>query len=389
MTAPTRHVPMADVAWQHGQVRAELDDAWTALLDDPYCDGAPFVERLETAIADRFGGHGMHVVTTQSGLAAQALVLRALGIGPGDEVVTAPNSDLATTAAISHVGATFVLADLREGSFHLDPDAVRRAIGPRTKAVVAVHMYGIPAYVEEVRAVCEEAGVAYLEDAALALGAQVDGVPAGCLGEAGWFSFAPRKILGGVGNGGVALVRDPEVARRVHLLRGYGLPPARQDLPLRERHRAVGHEHLAEGFNLRLDGIHAAVVAAKWPHLDAWNATRARIAAIYDAAFADVAGIETPQVRPGVVPAWRNYPILLDDRDAVRAALHRANVDAAVLYGPPVHLQAVYRHLGLGRGAFPVAERTFERLLCLPVHPGMDEETATYVVDAVAAAVRA
>jgi dTDP-4-amino-4,6-dideoxygalactose transaminase len=151
----------------------------------------------------------------------------------------------------------------------------------------------------------------------------------------------------------------------------------------------VGHEHLVEGFNLRLDGIHAAVVAAKWPHLDTWNATRRQVASTYDAAFADVSAVETPHVAPGIVPAWRNYPILVDDRDRVRAALHRANVDATVLYGPPVHLQTVYAHLGLGEGSFPVAEAIFERLLCLPVHPGMDEETARYVVDVVVDAVQA
>jgi len=359
-------IPLTDVAWQHREVRADIDEAFRALTEDPTCDGAAFAHALEHAFEARFGAP-WHAVTAQSGLAVQALLLRAWGIGPGDEVVTAPNSDLATTAAISHVGARFVLADVAPGTFHLDPEAAARAITPRTKALLPVHMYGQPAAMAELRA-------------------SVDGTPAGTFGDGGFFSFAPRKVMGGLGNGGLALVKDPEVARRMRLLRGYGLDPDVQDLPIAERHLLAGQLHVAEGYNLKIDGLNAAVVHAKFRRLDDWGALRRAVAARYDAALADAKGLVRPGRPTGTVSAWRNYTIQVDRRDALRAHLRARGITSSVLYAPPVHLQPVYAGLGLGGpGAFPVAEAQAPRLLCLPIYPGMTGDQ----VDRVAGEVRA
>lgn len=381
MSAP---IPLTDVAWQHRQVRAEIDDAFDRLLTDPTCDGAPFVKHLEDAFA-AYHGDGSIAVSAQSGLAAQTLLLRAYGIGPGDEVITAPNSDLATTAAISHVGATFVLADVARGTFHLDPAAVETAIGPRTRAIVAIHMYGQPAAMDDLRAVARAHGLLLLEDAALALGGSVGARLAGTLGDGAFFSFAPRKVLGGTGSGGMVLVRDPAIARRIRLLRGYGLDPDIQELPIAVRHREPSHAHLVEGYNLRLDGIEAAVVAAKLRHVDRWRELRQAVADRYDARFASAAGIETPHIPPGVRSAWRNYTVLVEDRDGLRTHLHAHGITAGTLYAPPVHLQPVYAYRGLGAGSFPVAEAQGERLLCLPIYPGLEPAQVDRIADTVLA----
>ncbi|CAN5674068.1 DegT/DnrJ/EryC1/StrS family aminotransferase [soil metagenome] len=379
MTDP---IPLTDVAWQHRQVWDEVQAAFAELLLDPTCDGAPFTHALEEAFDASFGAPWI-AVSAQSGLAAQALLLRAWGIGPGDEVITAPNSDLATTAAISHVGARFVLADVARGSFGLDPEAVRRAITPRTKAVLAVHMYGHPAAITELRAVTDAHDLLLLEDAALALGASIAGTRAGTFGDGGFFSFAPRKVLGGVGNGGMIIVRDAEVARRIRTLRGYGLDPAVQDRPIAERHQMAGQDHVAEGYNLKIDGVQAAIVHAKFRRLDAWNALRAAVAARYDARLAGIASLERPTTSPGVVPGWRNYTLLVDRRDELRAHLRARGITTAVLYTPPVHLQSVYSDRGYAPGDFPIAEAQAPRILALPIYPGMREAQVDRVIDEV------
>lgn len=381
---PDRTIPLTDVAWQHRQVRDEVQAAFDRLLDDPTCDGAPFVDELEALLSDHFGAP-WHVVTAQSGVAAQALLLRALGVGPGDDVITIPNSDLATTAAISQVGATFVLVDVAEGSFQIDPVAAEQAITPRTKAILPVHMYGTPAPMPALQRIAKAHDLLLIEDAALGLGAELDGVRAGTFGDGSFFSFAPRKILGGIGNGGMALVGDPEVAHRVRELRGYGLDPEVQDLPIAERHLRPGLHHVAEGYNLRLDGIQAAIVTAKVRRLEAWAELRCEVAARYDERFAGVAAIETPVVPEGARPAWRNYTVLVDDRDGLRHHLYTRGITAGTLYAPPVHLQPVYAHLGMGPGSYPVAEAQAERILCLPIYPGLERAQVDRVADEVLA----
>lgn len=377
-------IPLTDVAWQHRQVRPEVDEAYRTLVEDTTCDGAAFAHALERDVEAFFGAPWI-AVSAQSGLAAQALLLRAWGIGPGDEVVVAPNSDLATTAAISQVGARFVLADVAPGTYHLDPAAAARAITPSTRALLAVHMYGQPTAMDELRVLADAHDLLLFEDAALALGATYGGRSAGTLGDGGFFSFAPRKVMGGLGNGGLALVQDPDVAWRMRLLRGYGLDPDVQDLPIAERHLRSGQVHRAEGYNLKIDGLNAAVVGAKFRHVDAWGRLRRAVADRYDAGFEGVPGVERPARPAGTVSAWRNYTILTDRRDGLRDHLRERGITSAVLYAPPVHLQPVYAALGLGPGSFPVAEDQASRLLCLPVYPGLRDDQIDRVVDEVRA----
>jgi dTDP-4-amino-4,6-dideoxygalactose transaminase len=380
----SRRIPLTDVAWQHAQVRAEVQAAFDTLLDDPNCDGVGFVKALETDFA-AYHGEGWHAVACQSGTAAEFLLLRALGIGAGDEVVTVPNSDLATNAAISHTGATFRLVDIQETGFAMDPARVEEAIGPNTVALLPVHMHGVPAPMEAFARIARRRGLLLLEDATLALGARSGGRKVGTLGDGSFFSFAPRKVIGGTGSGGMVLTRDPEVARRLRLLRGYGQDPSVMDLPIAQRQVLGGQGHVTEGYNLKLDGIQAAVVHAKFRHLDAWRALRAEVAERYDTLLAGVPGLVRPQVGAGDAPAWRNYTVRSHDRDGLRAALDAADIASGTLYAPPVHLQPVYAPMGFGPGSFPVAERLGAELLNLPIFPGM---TAAQV-ERVASTVRA
>jgi dTDP-4-amino-4,6-dideoxygalactose transaminase len=366
-------IPLVDVAWQHAQVRAEIDRALDELLTNATCDGAGFVGSLETAFAARLGD-GAHAVGVQSGLAAEFLVLTALGIGPGDEVITVPNSDIATTAAISQTGARFVLVDVDPRTHTLDPNGLEAALTPQTRAIVPVHMYGLPADMDAIRLVAGRHGLVVVEDATIALGAAYRGAPVGTLGDAACVSFAPRKVLGGVGNGGMVVTRDPALAERVRLLRGYGLDPRVGEAPIVAREAYARFDHLVEGHNLKLDPIQAAVVGVKLTRLDEWADRRHAAADRYGERLAAVPGLELPWVPAHARHAWRNYVVRVPHRDRVRTELRKRGIATAVLYVPPVHLQPVYRHLGFGPGSFPHAEAVARDLLCLPMHPGLTME---------------
>ena len=380
-------VTLMDVAWQHDQVRSEIDRALDQILTDVHSDGAELIAALENTLARRFGD-GVDAITVQSGLAAEFLILKALDIGVGDEVVTVPNSDVATTAAISHTGARFVLVDVDPRTHNLDPDRLEAALTPRTRAIVPVHLYGLPAAMDDINDIAGRHGLRVIEDATLAFGAAYRGSPAGVLGDAACFSFAPLKVLGGAGSGGLVTTRDPRLAARVRLLKGYGLDPSRGEAPMRERQAHAGFEHLAEGYNLRLNPIEAAIIGAKLPLADEWAARRQAIANLYTERLAAIPGITLPAVPPDVRHAWRNYVVRLPHRDQVRARLQERGIATAVLYTPPVHLQPVYRGLGLGPGSFPVAEALARDLLCLPMHPGLTtaqvQEVAATLSEAVA-----
>ena len=375
-------IPLVDVAWQHRQVRAQIDAAWEHHVTDLTCDGAHFCKKLEAEFVAHFG-EGSFAVSVQSGLAAQFLALKAIGVGAGDEVITVPNSDMATTGAISHTGARPVLVDV-DATHNIDPTQIEAAITPRTRAILPVHLYGRPAEMEAVCAIARKHNLWVVEDATLALGAAYRGHKAGLLGDAAFFSFAPRKVLGGLGNGGMVVTRSEELARHVSLLKGYGLDPANGERPIAERHQFSKLSHLLEGYNLKMDGLNAAVVSAKFAHLEAWNALRNAIAQRYSAAFAALDGVGTPDVPAHIRHAWRNYVVTVPEgqRDAMRESMRLQGVTTSTLYAPPVHLQPVYAEMKLGEGSFPVAEALSRQVICLPIYPGMSEDQVERVIAA-------
>ena len=305
-----------------------------------------------------------HAVGTDSGLSALELIMRAAGIGPGDEVITAANTFIATVLAISHAGAWPVLVDIDPRTDNLDPALLEHAITPRTKAVIPVHLYGHPAEMDAIRTVAARHGLLVIEDACQAHGARYRGRPAGSLGDAGAFSFYPAKNLGAFGDGGAVVTDDPELAEAVRTLRDYG-----------QRRK---YDHVVKGFNRRLDTLHAAVLRIKLRHLEGWNDRRRRHAASYTELL-EGTGVSAPQVVDGVDPVWHLYVIRTSGRDALRSALAEHGIQTGIHYPVPVHLQRAYADLQRGRGSFPVTELHAGEVVSLPMYPELPDEHIDYV----------
>ncbi|MBX3467057.1 MAG: DegT/DnrJ/EryC1/StrS family aminotransferase [Planctomycetes bacterium] len=368
----TAQVPQFDLRRQASALRADLMAAIEqVVLDGAYALG-PAVEGFEREFAALCGAR--HCVGVNSGTSALHLALLALGVGEGDEVITTPATFVATAWAISYCGARPVLVDVEEDTLCLDPAAVERALTPRTKAVVAVHLYGHPADASALRAVCDARGVPLLEDAAQAHGASVRGRPAGALGRAACFSFYPSKNLGACGEGGAIVTDDDALAAATRELRDHA-------------QRVKGrHERL--GFNYRMEGIQGAALGVKVRHLPRWNQRRREVARAYLAGLAGTPGLRLPVERPEVVHAWHQFVVRHPRRDDLRAALAARGVGTAIHYPTPVHLQPAYAHLGQGPGSLPVAERAAGEVLSLPMFPELTHDEVERVIAAVKDACR-
>ncbi len=374
-------VPFYNHARVYARRKAEIDAAILGVLESGRLDWGDHVPSFEAEFAAFVGAS--HAVTVNSGTAALKLALRALGIGPGDEVITVPNTDIGTVSAIHLAGATSVFVDVNPQTLCMNPAQARAAITPRTRALLPVDMYGQPAALIELGALAKEKGLALVEDACLALGAEIDGRPVGTIADVTCFSFAPTKHLGSLGSGGACVTADAALAERMRKLAGYG-----QD---RARHRAIGGtppplHHETEGMNERMDEIQAAVLRVKLPDVPAGLEARRRQAAFYGEALRRC--VDVPAEQPGTRHAWRNYVVHLDDRDAVRARLAARGIATSLSYAPPMHLQPVYAGKGQGPGSFPVSERSGERLLGLPIGPHLEDAELEAVAAALCAEAR-
>lgn len=364
-------IPLVDLAAQHAEVadevRAGLDEvfATTAFV------GGPAVARFESAYAAASGVP--YCVGVANGTDALELALRAVGVGPGDEVVLPANTFIATAEAASRIGAVPVPVDVDPQHLLIDPRAVRAAVGPRTGAIVPVHLFGQVALVEELLKIAADAGVPLVEDAAQSQGARRHGRPAGSFGLAAGTSFYPGKNLGAAGDAGAVTTSDADVARTVRVLAAHG--------------SADKYDHELIGMNSRLDTVQAVVLEAKLRRLAGWNALRRAAAARYSALLRDVEGVRTPTSADGNEDVWHLYVVQVEDRDRVLAALHEAGIGAGVHYPTPVHLTGAYRHLGLGDGAFPVAEAAAGRVLSLPLHPHLTADQQEFVAETLRGAV--
>jgi dTDP-4-amino-4,6-dideoxygalactose transaminase len=372
-------IPFYDHAKLYRRRQREIDAAIHRVLASGRLDWGDEVPAFEAEFAAFVGA--AHCVSVNSGTAALKVALLGLGISAGDEVITVPNSDIGTTAGIHHVGATSVWVDVEPESLTMNVDAARAAITPRTRALLPVDLYGHPAAMAEISAIAKAHGLAVVEDACLALGADIAGRAIGQWADVTCFSFSPNKHLGAYGSGGACVTNDAALAERVRKLSAYG--------QARSRHRSLGTtgqplHHETEGLNERLDEIQAAILRVRLPDLQASLAARRAQAARYDDALAPL--LDAPQTRPGMTHAWRNYVVHVDRRDDVRAALTARGVGTALSYAPPMHLQPVYAAKGYGPGAFPVTERSAARLLGLPIGPHLEDEQIDAVIDAVRAA---
>jgi dTDP-4-amino-4,6-dideoxygalactose transaminase len=310
-----------------------------------------------------------HAIGTDSGLSALELALRAFGIGPGDEVVTAANTFVATALAITHTGATPVLVDVDPESQSLDPSLLEGALTERTRAVVPVHLHGRPAEMDAILAFARAHGLVVLEDACQAHGARYRDRRVGSLGDAAAFSFYPAKNLGAWGDGGMVVTDDPELAETIRLLRHYG-----------QRTKNV---HELRGFNRRLDTLQAAILRLKLAHLDGWNESRRGAAELYRQALQGT-GVALPpdddDLRESV---WHLYVVRTQGRDELQASLAAQGIDTGIHYPTPIHLQPAYLELGYGPGSFPVSELLASEILSLPMHPSLTSGDVLDVSDAI------
>ena len=373
-------IPFYDHAAVHRELRPELDAAAARVLGGGRLDWGPEVPAFEAAFAQWLGV--ARAVGTNSGTAALKVALLGLGIGPGDEVITVPNSDIGSTAAIHHAGAAAVWVDVEPDTGNIDPAEVEAAITPRTAAILPVDLYGHPADMPALRAIAGRHGLAIVEDACLALGASIDGRGVGRWADVTCFSFAPSKHLGGFGSGGGAVTDDTALARRMERFAGYG-----QD---RERHHRDGLaapllEHRCEGLNERLDELQAALLKVKLPHLRGIVDGYVVRAAAYTGALARTP-VRTPVVRPGHVHTFRNYVVHLEERDRVRHRLAQGGIATGLHYAPPLHRQPVYRERAAAKRPFPVADRLGATLLSLPIGAHLDDDACRRVAEALAAA---
>ena len=367
-TPVTVAVPFVDVHASYTSLKDEIDAAMGAVLArSDFVLGAAVAE-FEAAFAAYSGA--AHGIGVDSGFSALELLLRSHGIGPGDEVITAANTFVATVGAIHAVGARPVLVDVLPDTYTLDPERVAAAVTPATRALLPVHLYGQPADMDPLRRIARRHGLAVFEDACQAHGARYHGRRAGGIGDAAAFSFYPSKNLGAFGDGGMVVTDDDAVAATLRKLRNLGT--------------SAKYHHDIVGFNRRLDTLHAAVLHAKLQRLDADNASRRRTAACYDALLADLP-VSTPATAPGVEHVFHLYVIEVDDRSALQRHLRASGVETGIHYPVPIHLQPAYRSLGDGPGTFPVTERGAARILSLPLYPDMPPEAVAHT----AASVRA
>lgn len=340
----------------HAALDRVLDAGWFILGRE--------VESFEREFAEYCGVR--HCVGVANGLDALHLVLRAYGIGPGDEVIVPSNTYIASWLAVTHAGATPVAVEPDEAVFNLDPAQLEAAITMRTRAIMPVHLYGLPADMDSINEVARRHGLKVIEDAAQAHGALYRSQTTGSLGDAAGFSFYPGKNLGALGDGGAITTNDDALAERLRMLRNYGS-------------RTKYHHELA-GFNSRLDDLQCAFLRAKLRLLDDDNARRRGIAMRYIAGLRDVEGLTLPKVPAHCLPAWHLFVVRHARRDALARNLAQAEIESMIHYPVPPHLQPAYHSLSLPRGTFPVSEMLHEQVLSLPMGPHLTDEQIDSVI---------
>lgn len=360
-------IPLVDLRAQYRSIKPEIDAAVAAVLDSGQFALGPTVEAFERDFAAYCGVS--QAVAVNTGTSALHLALLAVGVKPGDEVITVPFTFVATVAAIEYTGARPVFVDVEPEYCTMDPAALERAITPRTKAIVPVHLYGQPADMDPILEIARRHGLVVIEDACQAHGAEYHGRRAGSMGDIGCFSFYPAKNLGAYGEGGAAVTNHPEYAETMRLLRSWG-----------EKRR---YEHLTKAFNYRMDGLQGAILRVKLKHLEAWTEARRRHAADYGRLL-EGTDVLPPRERPGGRHVYHIYAIRIADRDGWRERLASEGIQTGVHYPIPVHLQPAYRDLGYQAGDFPVSEAAAAEVLSLPIFPELTAEQLARVAASLA-----
>jgi dTDP-4-amino-4,6-dideoxygalactose transaminase len=360
------NVPFIDLKTQHRVLRDELDQAIRRVMER--CDFAlgEDVVRFEEEFAAFCGTR--YAVGVGSGLSALEMSLRAFAIGPGDEVIVPAHTFIATAAAVTFAGARPILVDVDPTTYNLDVGWVQAAITPRTKAIIPVHLYGLPAEMDAILRLADKHGLVVIEDACQAHGATYKGRRAGSLGHAAAFSFYPTKNLGGCGDGGMLVTDDKQIAEQVRAMRNCG-----------QRQK---YHHELPPFNHRMDTLQAAILRVKLRYLEGWIEARRRNAALYTQLLAGT-DVVTPVEMPEATHVYHLYVIRVPQRDALQTHLRERGIGAAIHYPVPVHLQPFYAEDGFRQGQFPATEQVCDEILSLPMFPEMAAEQVRYVAGAV------
>jgi dTDP-4-amino-4,6-dideoxygalactose transaminase len=357
-------IPFLDLRAQNEPLRAEILTAISEVIDKSAFAGGPYVTAFEQDFAAFCSAR--HSIGLGSGTEAIWLVLLALGIGPGDEVITVPSTFMATAEAITYTGATPVFVDIEEQTYTMDPALLAKAITPRTKAIIPVHLFGQTADMDPILEIARKHGLPVIEDACQAHGAAYKGKKAGTLGIAGAFSFYPGKNLGAFGEAGAVVTDDSDLKKKIEIFRDHG--------------QAKKYYHDYIGWNCRMDGLQGAILKVKLKHLERGNNLRRSHAQQYNQLLDEVGGITRPREAANRQHVYHLYPIRLANRDARMAELQSRGIGCAIHYPIPVHLQKAYAPLGKGPGSFPVAERCANEFLSLPMYPELKPEQITAVV---------
>ena len=364
-------IPFLDLKGPYLELKQELDEAIARVFSSGWFIGGGECDQFEAEYATYCGA--AHAVGVANGLDALHLALRAMDVGPGDEVIVPSNTYIATWLAVSHCGATPVPVEPDARTCNIDPALIEVAITPRTKVILPVHLYGQPADMDPILAIARRHGLRVLEDGAQAHGARYKGQRLGAHGDAVAWSFYPGKNLGAMGDGGAVTTNDVQIADRIRVLRNYG--------------SRVKYVNEVQGYNSRLDPLQAAILRVKLAHLDDWNERRRAIAARYQQGLAGC-GLALPQAPEWAEPVWHLYVVRHPQRDALQQALADAGVGTLIHYPVPPHLQQAYASAGFLQGQFPMAEQIANQCLSLPIGPHLAEHEQDEVISHVAAFVR-
>ena len=357
-------VPFVDLKAQYQSLKEEIDQAIEAVLKDTAFIGGGFVKQFEEAFADYCTAR--HCVGVGNGTDALYIALRAIGVGAGDEVITVANSFIATPEAVTMAGAKVVFVDCDALSYTIDPTEVRKAITSKTRAIIPVHLYGLPADMISLRKIAEEHGLFLVEDAAQAHGAEIEGKRVGTLGDVACFSFYPGKNLGAYGDGGAIVTNSEDLAVKCRMIANHG--------------RVTKYDHEFEGVNSRLDGLQAAFLSVKLKHLEQWTQARINAARKYNFLLKD-AGLALPDCSEHLRHVYHLYVVRVKSREQVQARLKEVGIATGVHYPIALPNLQAYRYLGYQSNDFPVVTEYSAEILSLPVFPELTEEQIAYVCD--------
>jgi len=365
-TAPKQTVRLLDLTAQFRSIEHEIREAMDRVVTSGHYIGGPEVAEFEKEVGAYCSVP--HAIACASGTDALILAMRALGVGPGDEVITPAYSFLASASAVALVGGKPVFVDIEPETYNLDATKLEKAITPRTKAVIVVHLFGQCADLEAIQAICKKHNIPLVEDAAQAIGAEWQGRRAGSWGEIGCFSFFPSKNLGAFGDGGLVVSTQPALGDKLRLLREHGARPK--------------YNHIELGMNSRLDALQAAVLRVKLRHLESWTQGRRQNADLYRERLAG-SGAGLPVARPEARHIYNQFVVRSAKRDGLREHLTAAGVGTEIYYPKPMHVQPCFGALGYKDGDFPVSEAAARETLALPIYPELAREQIAYVADRV------